>query len=55
MSQNSSVIARRTDGRGFLIGNLIGVEMLHGHRVFRVRTRNGTQRVSATTYTISAR
>jgi hypothetical protein len=56
MSHNSPVIARRKDNRGFLVGTLLGVERLHGHRVYTVRTATGSvQRVSATAYVLSGR
>lgn len=56
MTQNSPIIARRQDGYGFLIGTLIGVTRLHGHRVYRIRTSGRVvQNVSARDYLISAR
>jgi hypothetical protein len=55
MVQNSKIIARRTDGYGFLTGTLVGVVRRHGHRVYLVKAAlTGVVReLSAAQYRVS--
>lgn len=49
------IIARRMDGYGFMLGRLVDVERIHGHRVYTIKTLTGRlMRLSAKQYSITS-